>query len=63
MKQERFFREEYNIAKRLLRADYQLCLAITTMELNSKPLAIWRLRTMWKDYYFSIKRHNDMITS
>ena len=63
MKQERFFREEYNIAKKLLKADYQLCLTVMTMELGSKERAITRLRWLWKDYYFSIARHNKMIAS
>ncbi len=61
MKQTTMFYDEIKIARKLLKADYALCLAIMTIELGSKSRAILRLRWMYYDYYFSIKRHNDMI--
>lgn len=60
MKQLTMFENEIKIARKLLKADYALCLAVLKLT-YSHSIAILILSSSFKAYYFSISRHNQMI--
>ena len=62
MTQTRIFKNETKVATSLLKADYQLCLTVLKLT-YSHSTAISILKDNFKDYFFSIDRHNKMIGS
>ncbi len=60
MKQTTIFCDEMRIARKLVGATYKMHLAVLCMTYE-KPTAIWILKNRFKDWYFSIERHNNMI--
>ncbi len=60
MKQTTMFPDEMRIARKLVGATYKMHLSFLRMR-YSKSLAISLLQSNFKDWYFSIERHNNMI--